>query len=849
MGVIPIIEHGILTGQTVTDGPELTWTDMAISNGGHKTVDGYRSKSFYLTQNFINNNLDVFRRFIDGSFRIPDRQEVASNTKIAFNNDATMGSNLDKFSSQKDLFTGLYAMDGEYSDNNMWTKKTGRYPTVPTIYYKQGEAPNTGGIDRIVNKSQYWSTQQSKINEFNTLFPQEYTGDIYARRNKNTWVTYNPYMHDLLGRTWNQMMKESEYQFIRDAGTQSQYPDHYVKVKSTTATGNIPFKYNTCERMEISHSNYGIGVIKEFPQKLEVYLNNFTDKVSAGVDKPRDNTIKIYGSTVKPPYSYNNKGGAGSGEVVVTDSWSNGVFTLTVNHNGPVEVTIHCSGSYTNGKLNDIPANPAMLTPAAPPAYNGPRQHEFEDFEYKNIASSKRTNIQGYTAMGFSEFGSNASAAMRKSISLVNAGNYILKIRYSAPNSARDINLSINGGANTIVSLPKTNSASDWNTVDKVVALNSGINTIEFKAISGQTSTLYLDNIVILSETESTDEIWLEAECGDLGSLWQVPQSASASKGQYIRVQSGYNSLDEAPTSTEGHAVYTFNINEAGTYDLWARVRTPSPDDDSFWIKMNQGIWKNWNNIPGSASEWTWVLCQSYTLSVGEHTLTVAYREDGTDMDKIYIGPNIPADYGGDAPACDVITRVTIQEGEIGFCGVDGVIDDEHDGFTGVGFANTDNRLGAGIDWKLFFASSGTQSLVFRYASATTRSAKLILNGSTVISDISFPATGSWSSWSTVAVNVNTDSGLYDVRLEATGNEGLGNVDYLEVYGGTGTQCDSFSRNISISKDPLFVVSSDYYSITGQKQLNINKESLKGGVYIRVDKMSDGTHRATKIIQ
>ncbi len=495
LGIVPIIEHALLTGQTVTDGPELTWTDMSITNVGHKTVNGYRSKGFELQQNFINNNIDVFRHFLDGSFRIPSREEVVENTKIAIGNDATSGSRSDMYSSERSLFTGLYAVDGEYSDNNIWTKKTGRYPTIPSIYFGRGY--NDGGFDIIVRKSQYsnrWPTIQAKVDEFNELFPEEYTGDIYARRNKNTWVTYNPYMHDPMTVNWNQLPSEDDYK--NRVVTEATDPQFFIKVQNNTATGSIPFKYNTCDKMEITHSNYGISVVKELPNKLEVYFNNFADKVSPGINKERDNTIKIYGSTSKPSYTYEDRGGRGSGSVSVQDSWDDNVYTLTVTHNGPVDLVITCSGTATD-RLNDYPADPVITTPTTAPVYYGPRQHEFEDFEYKSITSTKATTIAGYTAMGYSTFGNNTNAAMRKEFSVPKSGDYILKVRYSAPNGSRAVYYSMNGAANKVMNFPKTNAASDWQIFEEAVSLQAGKNTIEFTARAGQNQTLYLDHLVI----------------------------------------------------------------------------------------------------------------------------------------------------------------------------------------------------------------------------------------------------------------------------------------------------------------------------------------------------------------
>lgn len=126
---------------------------------------------------------------------------------------------------------------------------------------------------------------------------------------------------------------------------------------------------------------------------------------------------------------------------------------------------------------------------------------------------------------------------------------------------------------------------------------------------------------------------------------------------------------------------------------------------------------------------------------------------------------------------------ITLQENQNGFCSVDGSIDNNNAGFTGTGFANTDNATGKGIDYKVN-ASGGQVTLVVRYTNGSSdRPAKISVNGSQQIAALSMPGTGSWSSWSTVQANVSLNTGANDIRFEATSGGGLPNFDYLEVTG------------------------------------------------------------------
>jgi len=143
--------------------------------------------------------------------------------------------------------------------------------------------------------------------------------------------------------------------------------------------------------------------------------------------------------------------------------------------------------------------------------------------------------------------------------------------------------------------------------------------------------------------------VWLEAERGVVGSNWNdnVPDS-SASSGQYI-VSPSVQSLNSAPTSSTAWDQLTLNAPTTGTYNVWFRKKTPTADDDSFWLRMDNGSWTLWNNM-GSTSSWDWVKAPvTYSLSAGSHTFFVGLRENGAQLDKVYLttGADTPTGTGG----------------------------------------------------------------------------------------------------------------------------------------------------------------------------------------------------------
>lgn len=140
--------------------------------------------------------------------------------------------------------------------------------------------------------------------------------------------------------------------------------------------------------------------------------------------------------------------------------------------------------------------------------------------------------------------------------------------------------------------------------------------------------------------------------------------------------------------------------------------------------------------------------------------------------------PNIVL-VGGSAP-----TGGTIQENTTGFCSVDGTIDSNNAGYTGSGFANSTNAAGAGVNWRVT-ASAGTYTLTWRYSNGggSDRPGRVLVDGASVVSSLSFPASTDWTTWTTVSATVTLSAGTHTLRLEATGSGGLANIDNISVTG------------------------------------------------------------------
>lgn len=465
-GLSTQLEKLVKSGLTVIDGPELIPEDCFKEANPVTDDKGYTIRQWESYVQFKNVATDMFRKVIEGAVRIPTREEVIENAKIVIIQDIETGKDDAKFCTYPTLFQGLYQMDGDgvLKDNHNFYKKTGRYPTVPTIYGFTDETSKK--FDIVINQSEIkerWATVDDKVAEFNSLFPEESSGTIYAGRNKNTWVVYNP-------------LKNRK-----------------------NAEGNLKLIYNTADSMDLTLSKYTTGIINEYADSMDIYLNNFDND---SIIITSDDVITINGCSEEPSFTYEDRTVEGMKPEIKTE-YANGSFTMTVSHNGPLDIHIDVKGSAT-GKPTDY--NVAKLTPPERPGvYYGDRQYEAELYELKNVernvTNGCNSGVNSYVGQGYVIYGKAKDAAARDTVNTLESGKYNLSVRYALANAdVSKIALYVNGKKVTKLSLTKTGSTSDWALCTNEVSLKEGANVVELRSTGELEDTLYLDCMILSGE-------------------------------------------------------------------------------------------------------------------------------------------------------------------------------------------------------------------------------------------------------------------------------------------------------------------------------------------------------------
>ncbi|HEY7774312.1 MAG TPA: carbohydrate-binding protein, partial [Marinagarivorans sp.] len=143
---------------------------------------------------------------------------------------------------------------------------------------------------------------------------------------------------------------------------------------------------------------------------------------------------------------------------------------------------------------------------------------------------------------------------------------------------------------------------------------------------------------------------------------------------------------------------------------------------------------------------------------------------------------------------------LTIQENTTGFCGAIGTLETEHTGFSGDGFIDTENQLGATIDWQINVAESNVYQVTVRYANGgeTPRSGSLTANGNAgSAATITMATTDEWTNWREETIEIALNAGSNHLVLTATGPDGLANIDSITISGAntTAEQCANASSS------------------------------------------------------
>lgn len=143
----------------------------------------------------------------------------------------------------------------------------------------------------------------------------------------------------------------------------------------------------------------------------------------------------------------------------------------------------------------------------------------------------------------------------------------------------------------------------------------------------------------------------------------------------------------------------------------------------------------------------------------------------------------------------------TAAEAELEACAFEGVTETSNSGYKGTSYLNINNAIGSGITFSVNASVAGNATISFRYSNGGTadRPAQVILNGVTQANNLSFPTTGSFTSWKSVDLTLNLQKGNNTIKISSTTADGLANIDQIGYVSSSLTKGNCVVTDISES--------------------------------------------------
>lgn len=180
--------------------------------------------------------------------------------------------------------------------------------------------------------------------------------------------------------------------------------------------------------------------------------------------------------------------------------------------------------------------------------------------------------------------------------------------------------------------------------LDKIVLTNSSA-AIDLAPEQGNTACTLSEGSWGLINNPTI--YWLEGETpAQLGAEWESDTDDTAIGGQYIQPVTGASAMD-VPPGIDGRATFEFNVASDDEFNIWGKVQAWSADTDAFWFSVDNEPFRKWDGLEDDIFQWKWNKFHfsegsvnrpfTYFLSAGMHTITLAYAEAGTKLDRLAI--------------------------------------------------------------------------------------------------------------------------------------------------------------------------------------------------------------------
>jgi PKD repeat protein len=227
---------------------------------------------------------------------------------------------------------------------------------------------------------------------------------------------------------------------------------------------------------------------------------------------------------------------------------------------------------------------------------------------------------------------------------------------------------------------------------------------------------------------------------------------------------------------------YTVNVTVHAEYTIAFRVATPY-DNKVLHLEQNGVNITGPIAVPNTGGFQNWQTVSVTDLHLHENISELRVVFEGADINFDYIdftpvtGSHDPEpEPEPEVPGTTI--SLTLQAEDATVSGA--VVTANQAGYTGTGFVDYVNASGDYIEWNVAAPAAAAVTLSFDYALLGGNRPLDVVVNNTSLGASNFPATGAWSTWSSVNVPATLQAGNNTIRLAARGSSGP-NVDRLRV--------------------------------------------------------------------
>jgi len=146
---------------------------------------------------------------------------------------------------------------------------------------------------------------------------------------------------------------------------------------------------------------------------------------------------------------------------------------------------------------------------------------------------------------------------------------------------------------------------------------------------------------IVVSDPATSFQLGLFAPDAVLSGGMTLIADPTTTKGSYFSMPSGNGTNYYIPPSAS--ATFNFQLTKSDTYFVWARVKSPTVNNQGYFIYDGKGNWLTWE--AGVHTQWTWIKLSdassgavaTFAFSQGLNEFQMAWNDDNVQIDQILI--------------------------------------------------------------------------------------------------------------------------------------------------------------------------------------------------------------------